>query len=141
MSASAIDVLAIDVELVGDLLTGFVRDEVRKVGFNDVVIGLSGGVDSALTTAISVAALGAEHVTPVIMPYRTSSQASKDDAMLVCEAFRLTPTVIDISPQIDAYFERDPDADRARRGNKMARERMSILYDFSLAQNALVAGT
>lgn len=61
--------------------------------------------------------------------------------MAVCQAFGLTAEIVDLSPQIDAYFERDPDADRARRGNKMARERMSILYDYSLARNALVAGT
>lgn len=141
MSVSVTDVLAIDRELVSDLLTGFVKDEVHKVGFGDVVIGLSGGVDSALTTAISVRALGAEHVTVVIMPYRGSSPASQEDAQTVCDAFGLTPLVIDISPQIDAYFDRYPDADRARRGNKMARERMSILYDLSLARSALVAGT
>src|SRR5690348_288190 len=137
MSASATDALAIDQELVGDLLTGFVRDEVQKVGFGDAVIGLSGGVDSALSTAIAVQALGADHVTVVFMPYRTSSPESKEHALQVCERYGLRPRIVDISPQIDAYFQREPDADRARRGNKMARERMSILYDISLEGNAL----
>jgi NAD+ synthase len=53
----------------------------------------------------------------------------------------MTPTLVDISPQVDAYFERFPDADRGRRGNKMARERMTILYDRSWAEHALVIGT
>ena len=66
MNVSAVDVLAIDCELVSELLIGFMRNEVHKVGFSDVVLGLSGGVDSALTAAIAVQALGAEHVTPVL---------------------------------------------------------------------------
>jgi len=77
----------------------------------------------------------------VFMPYRASSPASERDARLVAAQLGTTPLVVDISPQIDAYFERNPDADRNRRGNKMARERMSILYDLSLARTALVIGT
>ena len=75
------------------------------------------------------------------MPYRASSPASERDARLVAAQLGTTPLVVDISPQIDAYFDRHPDADRNRRGNKMARERMSILYDLSLARAALVVGT
>jgi NAD+ synthase len=75
------------------------------------------------------------------MPYRASSPASERDARLVAAQLGTTPLVVDISPQIDAYFDRYPDADRNRRGNKMARERMSILYDLSLARAALVVGT
>jgi NAD+ synthase len=135
------DVLAIDADLVAGILVAFVRDEVRKVGFEGVVLGLSGGVDSALVAAIATAALSAEHVTPVLMPYRTSSPRSEADARAVCEQYGLEPVAVDISPQVDRYFERFPDADRARRGNKMARERMSVLYDISLARDALVIGT
>ena len=75
------------------------------------------------------------------MPYRASSPASERDARLVAAQLGATPLVVDISPQIDAYFAVSPDADRNRRGNKMARERMSILYDISLARDALVVGT
>src|ERR1019366_3410784 len=133
--------LAVDCALVTEILTGFVREEVRKVGFERGVIGLSGGIDSALTLAVVCRALGPENAIPVIMPYRASSPASERDARLVATQLGTTPLVVDISPQIDAYFDRNPDADRNRRGNKMARERMSILYDLSLARAALVVGT
>ncbi len=140
-SDSGIDALAIDSAIVRELLVGFVRNEVRKVGFERVVVGLSGGVDSALSAAVACAALGPENVVPVLMPYRTSSPASEADARAVCTHLGMTPTLVDISAQIDVYFERFPDADRGRRGNKMARERMTILYDMSLAHQALVIGT
>lgn len=140
-TVSAGDALSIDVALVRDILVGFVANEVRKVGFERVVVGLSGGVDSALSAAIACAALGAGNVLPILMPYRTSSSSSEADAHLVCEWLGMTPTVVDISPQIDVYFERFSDADRGRRGNKMARERMTILYDMSFAHRALVIGT
>jgi NAD+ synthase len=140
-TVSAGDPLSIDVALVRDILVGFVRNEVRKVGFERVVVGLSGGVDSALSATIACAALGAENVLPFLMPYRTSASASEADARAVCQWLGMTPTVVDISPQLDAYFERFPDADRGRRGNKMARERMTILYDMSFAHRALVIGT
>jgi NAD+ synthase len=140
-NVSDIDALSIDGELVRDILVGFVRNEVRKVGFERVVVGLSGGIDSALSAALACAALGAPNVVPILMPYRTSSSASEADARLVCERLGMDPTVVDISPQVDAYFERFPDADRGRRGNKMARERMTILYDMSWANHALVIGT
>ncbi len=135
------DALAIDTSIVTDILTGFLREEVRKVGFERVVLGLSGGVDSALTAALACRALGPENVVPILMPYTTSSPQSEADGRAVCEAFGMTPLVSDISPQIDAYFDATDEAGRARRGNKMARERMTILYDMSFAHHALVAGT
>ena len=137
----AADALTVDCALVTEILTGFVREEVRKVGFERGVVGLSGGIDSALTLAVVCRALGPDNAIPVFMPYRASSPASERDARLVAAQLGTTPLVVDISPQIDAYFERNPDADRNRRGNKMARERMSILYDLSLARTALVIGT
>ncbi|MGH7721628.1 MAG: NAD+ synthase [Candidatus Dormibacteria bacterium] len=140
-TGSELDALAIDSAVVRDILVGFVRNEVRKVGFERVVVGLSGGIDSALSAALACLALGADNVLPILMPYRTSSAASEADARLVCDHLGMTPTVIDISAQVDAYFELAGDADRGRRGNKMARERMSILYDMSLAHGALVIGT
>ena len=140
-TVSAADALRIDTEVVLSLLVGFVREEVHKVGFQRVVVGLSGGVDSAVTAAVAQRALGPDDVVPVIMPYRSSSPASEADARAVCDQLGLRPVMVDISPQIDAYFERFPGADRTRRGNKMARERMSILYDLSFAERALVIGT
>src|SRR5258708_1745815 len=135
------DALSIDTAVVERILVGFLREEVRKVGFERVVLGLSGGVDSALSAALAQRALGAENVVPVIMPYHSSSPESEADARAVCEAFGLSPEHVDITPMVDAYFQRHPDADRGRRGNKMARERMAILYDMSWAHRALVVGT
>jgi NAD+ synthase len=140
-TVSAADALSIDTDVVTEILVGFIRDEVGKVGFDRVVLGLSGGIDSALVAALAVRALGSEGVVPVLMPYRSSSPESEGDARTVSTQLGLEPLVVDISPQVDAYFDRFPDADRGRRGNKMARERMSILYDMSWAHRALVIGT
>ena len=139
--AAAAAVLDVDTTLVTDILVSFVRDEVRKVGFEKAVVGLSGGIDSALTLAIACRALGPDNVVPVLMPYRASSAASERDARTVASWLGTVPQIVDISAQVDAYFERFPDADRNRRGNKMARERMSILYDVSWTSGALVVGT
>jgi NAD+ synthase len=138
---SAADALAIDSGFVAGLLRGFIADGVRKVGFERVVVGLSGGVDSSLVTALAVSSLGTANVTAIFMPYRTSDPQSAIDAYAVCELLDIEPMTLDISAQVDDYFERFPDADRTRRGNKMARERMSILYDHSMAEQALVLGT
>ena len=139
--AAPVGALSVDCALVTEILTGFVREEVRKVGFERGVVGLSGGIDSAVTLAVVCRALGPENAVPVIMPYRASSPASERDARLVAAQLGTDPQLVDISPQIDGYFDRHPEADRNRRGNKMARERMSILYDLSLARGALVVGT
>ena len=139
--ASAPAALAIDPAVVAPILRGFVRQEVGKVGFERVVLGLSGGVDSAVVAAVAVQALGPQGVLGVLMPYHASSPASEADARAVAAALEIETVRIDITPQIDAYFEQFPDADRGRRGNKMARERMSVLYDMSWAHRALVIGT
>jgi NAD+ synthase len=133
--------LEINAPLVKSILLGFLRKEVRRVGFEKVVIGMSGGVDSSLVAVLAAEALGPENVLGVSMPYRLSSPQSLADAQAVAEAVDILLRVIEITPQIDAYFERFPDASDARRGNKMARERMTILYDTSFAEGALVLGT
>jgi NAD+ synthase len=133
--------LRINPELVRAILVGFVRNEIRKVGFERVILGLSGGVDSSLVATLAAEALGPANVLALIMPYRTSDPNSKGDALQVAGQLGIEHREIDISPQVDAYFERFPDADQKRRGNKMARERMSILYDQSWSWRALVIGT
>ena len=133
--------LRINPELVRRILVGFISNEVRKVGFERVVLGLSGGVDSSLVATLAAEALGADNVLAVIMPYTTSDPKSKSDALQVVQELGIHHLEIDVSPQIDAYFARFPDADQKRRGNKMARERMSILYDQSWVWRALVIGT
>ncbi len=127
--------------VVEKLLVGFVGAEVRKVGLSRAVLGLSGGIDSAVSAAVAARALGPASVLGVIMPYSASSPESLADAREVAACLGIETLVVDISEQIDAYFRHYPDASRLRRGNKMARERMTILYDHSAARSALVVGT
>jgi NAD+ synthase len=127
--------------LVRTILVKFIANEVRKVGIKRVVVGLSGGVDSALSAMLAAEALGAANVLAVKMPYRTSSTESLRDADRVIACTGMPSLEVDITPQVDAYFERFPDADNMRRGNKMARERMTVLYDHSARWKALVLGT
>ena len=133
--------LATDVGRAVPVLHAFLREEVRKTGYGDVVFGLSGGIDSAVVAYLAVEAFGRERVHPVIMPYRASSPGSLADARKVLADLGLPELVVDITPQIDAYFAQAPDASALRRGNKMARERMSILYDQSAVFRALPLGT
>ncbi len=123
------------------ILKLFIANEVRKVGLERVVVGLSGGVDSSLAAFLAARSLGPSNVLGICMPYRTSNPESAADARLVASILGLHFLEVDISPQIDAYFSRFEDADQLRRGNKMARERMSILYDHSARWRALVLGT
>jgi NAD+ synthase len=127
--------------LLKQILTAFIINEVRKVGVARVILGLSGGVDSALSACLAAAALGPENVLALKMPYKTSSAESLEHADLVVAATGIQSLTVEISPQIDAYFAGFPDADNMRRGNKMARERMTILYDHSARWQALVLGT
>jgi len=133
--------LDINPELVTKLLTRFIVEETTKIGFRRAVVGLSGGLDSATSLMLAVRGLGKENVRAVCMPYRTSSPESLEHARQVAAIAGCPFDVIDISPQIDAYFALFPDADKLRRGNKMARERMSVLYDLSKRDDALVVGT
>ncbi len=130
-----------DKQFIIDVLTNFIADEIRKAGFKKAVIGLSGGVDSSFTAFLAQRALGSENVIGISLPYRTTSKSSKEDARLIGDVLGIEFHEIDISQQVDAYFKLFPDADRIRKGNKMARERMSILYDFAHANEALVVGT
>ncbi len=133
--------LAINGGLVRRILLGFIQNEVRKVGFERVVLGLSGGVDSSLVATLAAEALGPGNVKALIMPYRSSDPKRRTDAISLIEQLGIEWLEVDISPQVDAYYTRFPQADQKRRGNKMARERMTILYDHSWAWQALVIGT
>jgi len=133
--------LPTNTELLRRLLVNFVRDEVLKVGLKKVVLGLSGGIDSALVAFIAAEALGPEYVHAICMPYKSSNPESESHARLVAAACGVNFEVIPITPMVDAYFDIFPDADNMRRGNKMARERMTILFDHSALLRALVLGT
>ncbi|MFL6289923.1 MAG: NAD+ synthase [Thermoanaerobaculia bacterium] len=133
--------LVLNAPLAVAVLTSFIRDAVEVSGTSGVVVGLSGGVDSSLAAALAAQALGPERVHGFLLPYRTSNPASEEDARAVAGHLGVPHRVIDISPMIDAYFQMEADADPGRRGNKMARERMTILFDQAKKRNALVLGT
>ncbi len=137
------DPLAIDPELTRRWLVEFLRDEVqRRRGFEKVVIGLSGGVDSSLVAFLAAEALGAENVIGVRMPYRTSSQESLAHAQLVIDALGIESRTVEISTAVDGLASAIGGApDPARLGNIMARARMITLFDISAAQRALPVGT
>ena len=132
--------LRIDTGLVRTMLTSFLRDETLRTGLRRVVLGLSGGIDSAVVAALAAEALGPAQVTALYTPYRTSSERSREDAQAVAAACGISLEEIPITAQVDAYFQNTPDADRIRLGNKMARERKSIEYDRSWP-DGLVLGT
>ena len=133
--------LQLNCETVRKVLVGFIENEVRKAGFERVVVGLSGGVDSSLSAYLAAEALGPQNVWAILMPYRTSNPESAEHATLVVQALRINSLTVDITPMVEAYFAVFPDADQVRRGNKMARERMTILFDHSARLRALVLGT
>ena len=133
--------LTINTDLARSILTGFIRSEITRIGLSRAIVGLSGGVDSALSCFLAAEALGPENVLAVRMPYRTSSPESLEHAQLVIEATGVQSLTVDITPLVEPYFERFPDMDKRRRGNMMARARMMVLYDQSAAFGGLVVGT
>ncbi|MBS1242041.1 MAG: synthetase, partial [Gemmatimonadetes bacterium] len=137
------DPLAIDPALARRWLVEFLRDEVRRSrGFERAVIGLSGGVDSALVTMLAAEALGPEQVTAIRMPYRSSSPESLDHAQLVIEATGVRSETIEITDAVEGLAARLPQRpDPTRLGNIMARMRMITLFDRSVALQALPIGT
>jgi NAD+ synthase len=119
----------------------FIRGQLRQAGFERTVLGLSGGIDSALVAYLVGEAIGADKLLCVLMPYRTSSPASRADAEEVVRRLGAASEVVDISPMVDGFFAGDPDASPLRRGNFMARQRMAVLYDRSVTWSGLVVGT
>lgn len=133
--------LTINTSLARDVLTAFIRDEVHKAGFERVVMGLSGGIDSALVAYLAAEALGAENVLALRMPYKDSSRDSLDHAAAVIDALGVKHDTVDITPMVEPLFQRFPEMDDRRKGNIMARQRMIIWYDQSAVFNGLVVGT
>jgi NAD+ synthase len=133
--------LALNMKTVRSMLVQFIKDELNNAGFTKAVIGLSGGIDSAVSTYLTVEALGAKNVLAVLMPYRTSSPESKSDAETIVKDLGIRSTVVDISSMVEPLFESQKISDNLRKGNIMARQRMIVLYDFSQKEQALVIGT
>jgi NAD+ synthase len=133
--------LSLNTEVVRKLLVGFLHDEITQAGFRKGVLGLSGGVDSALAAALAVKALGKENVLAVMMPYSASSPRSREHAELVARQLGVRTELVDITPMVDAFLKGAGPLDRVRAGNVMARQRMIVLYDVSAREKALVIGT
>jgi NAD+ synthase len=145
------DELAIDTDVARRVITGFIQGQLRQAGFERCVLGLSGGIDSALVAYLVAEAIGAENLHCVLMPYRTSSPASRRDAETIVADLGCHSELLEITPMVDAYVGRDGtpgaagpealDASPVRRGNFMARVRMAVLYDRSVTFGGLVVGT
>jgi NAD+ synthase len=143
--------LAIDADVARRVMVGFIRNQLEQAGFSRGLLGLSGGIDSALVAFLVAQAVGPENLLCVLMPYRTSSTESVDHARLVVDQLGCASDLVDISPMVDGYFGRDGeegaggetarDATPLRRGNLMARARMCVLYDRSASWGGLVVGT
>ncbi|MEX1172412.1 MAG: NAD+ synthase [Chloroflexota bacterium] len=133
--------LAIDTDVARRVIGDFIRSQLRQAGFERAVLGLSGGIDSGLVAYLVAEAIGAERLLCVLMPYRTSSPASRADAEEVVRRLGCASEVVDISPMVDGFYGPDTDASPLRRGNFMARMRMSVLYDRSVTWGGLVVGT
>jgi NAD+ synthase len=140
-SHSGSSALNLNMDMVRDLLVRFLRDETRNAGFEKVLIGISGGVDSAVAAHLAMEALGKKNVCGVLMPYRTSSVNSVHDAEKVCNLLGIPSETIDISEMVDPYASRYKLTNKLRLGNIMARMRMIVLYDISARDRALVVGT
>jgi NAD+ synthase len=138
---SVTDRLAIHPELTRKLLVEFIRNETRKFGFERVVLGISGGLDSALAATLAAEALGPENVVGLILPYKTSSPESEGHARLLIEQLGIAYDKIDITAMADPLLNFYPDMSNLRRGNIMARMRMICVFDRSAAEKALVLGT
>ena len=133
--------LDLNLKEVHSELVEFLRESFKKAGFSKAVLGLSGGIDSALVAYLLRDALGKENVLAIMMPYKSSNPDSLNHAKLVIEDLGINSKTIEITDMIDAYFKNEEEATSLRMGNKMARERMSILFDYSSKENALVVGT
>ena len=133
--------LALDLPSLESLLVEFLKNEISRVGMHDAVVGLSGGVDSAVVACLAARALGPDHVHCIMMPYSSSSPDSLTDAQSVIDMLGVKSERVDITPMADALITPDPDMDRVRKGNIMARCRMIVLYDRSARERALVIGT
>ena len=134
--------LKIDGKVTADWLEAFLHDElIARRGIERAVIGLSGGIDSAVTAFLCARALGPKNVYAIRMPYKTSNPSSLADAKLVIDALGVNERTIEITGAVDGYLQFEPDADARRRGNVMARARMIVLFDQSTKLDALPVGT
>ncbi len=133
--------MKINTAFVEKVLTKFIKDELGKFHFKKAVLGLSGGLDSSVTAFLCAKAIGADNVLAILMPYGESFKKDVSDAETVVKQLGINSKTINIKPMVDTYYSKYPIQNRIIKGNKMARERMSVLYDFSSREKAMVIGT
>jgi NAD+ synthetase len=134
--------LKINAGLAARWLEAFLRDEmIERRGIGRAILGLSGGIDSALVAYLCARALGPQNVYAIRMPYRSSSPDSLSDAQRVIDALGIQGETIEITDAVDGYLRHASEADPRRKGNVMARMRMLVLFDQSARHNALPVGT
>jgi NAD+ synthase len=133
--------LEINTDLARKILSSFLREEITRTGLKRAVVGVSGGVDSALSCFLAAEGLGPENVLAVRMPHQQSSPDSLHHAQLVIEATGVQSLTVDITPMVEPLFAQFPKMNSRRKGNVMARERMIVLYDQSAELGGLVVGT
>jgi NAD+ synthase len=133
--------LAIDTDVARRVIAEFIRGQLAQAGFERAVLGLSGGIDSALVAYLVAEAIGAERLLAVLLPYRTSSPSSRGDAETIVSALGCASEVVEITPMVDGFFGSDESVSPLRRGNFAARQRMAVLYDRSVTWGGLVVGT
>jgi len=125
---------------ITEFLGCFLENEVKKTGLQNVVVGLSGGLDSAVV-AVLAQKIFQKNLLCVKMPSQYSSQSSLDDADELCRDFDLRCITSSIAPMLEAYELKNPNLDNLRKGNFSSRMRMATLFDISARENALVLGT
>ena len=133
--------LSIDTGLIRKILTGFIHSEITRVGYSRAVLNLSGGIDSAVSFALAVEALGPQNVLAIRLPYKTSSADSLEHAQLLIDQFGSQSVTIPITEMVDPLIAGEPDMSEVRKGNIMARLRMIAAYDQSESFKGLVVGT
>ena len=133
--------LNINADLARRILVGFLRDEIYRTGLKRAVIGLSGGLDSAVACLLAAEALGPENVLALRLPHQTSSPDSLEHAQLIIDQTGVQNETFDITPIVEPLLAGIPVSDTKRRGNVLARARMVVWYDRSAAERALVVGT
>lgn len=133
--------MKLDLALTKQILTSFVKEETEKIGLKTVVLGLSGGIDSALSAAIAAEALGKDRVFGVGLPYKLSSKESMNDAELVAQALGINFETVDITPYAEPFIESEADMSKLRIGNILARMRMVTIFDRSAKHDGIVLGT
>lgn len=133
------DDLKLNLEFARNLITSFIREEREKINLKKGVISLSGGIDSTVVSYLTTEALGSENVCVINMPYGELGKKGTEDSIKISQLLNIKYEVIDIKPIVDNYFKIE-EMDNLRKGNFMARMRMSIVFDKAKKYNGFVIG-